>query len=70
MSITELMPMLKSLPRDEKLQVFRLMASDLTQDAGVDILQSGASYPIWTPFNAYDAAQSLQRLLEEDRVQE
>ena len=69
MSIAELMPTLKSLPRDEKLQVLRLMASDLTQEAGVDIFQSNASYPIWTPFSAYDACESLQRLLEEDRMQ-
>ncbi len=69
MSIAELMPTLKSLPRDEKLQVFRLLASELTREAGVDMLQSGVSYPIWTPFDAFDAAQSLQRMLEEDRVQ-
>ncbi len=69
MSIAELMPTLKSLPRDEKLQAFRLLASELTREAGVDVLQSGESYPIWTPFDAYDAAQSLQRMLEEDRVQ-
>jgi hypothetical protein len=69
MSLAELMPTLKSLPRDEKIQVLRLLAFDLTQDAGVNVFQSGASYPIWTPFSAYDAAQSLQRLLEEDRVQ-
>jgi len=67
MSIAELLPTLKNLPRDEKLQVLRLMASELTQEAGVDILQSGASYPIWTPLDAYDAAQSLQRSLEEER---
>lgn len=69
MSIADLLPTLKSLPRYEKLQVLSLMASELTQEAGVDILQSGASYPVWTPLGAYDAAQSLQRLLEEDRVQ-
>lgn len=69
MSIAELIPTLKGLPRDEKLQVLRLMASDLTEEAGVDIVQDGALYPVWTPFGAYDAAQALQRLLEEDRVQ-
>jgi hypothetical protein len=70
MSFAELMPTLSSLPRHEKLQVLRLLAFDLTQEAGVDVLQDGASYPIWTPFGAEDAAQSLQRLLEEDRGRE
>ena len=68
MSFAELVPTLTSLPRDQKLQVLRLLAFDLTQEAGVDVFQDGASYPIWTPFDAHDAAQSLQRLLEEDRV--
>jgi hypothetical protein len=67
MSLAELMPTLSSLPRHEKLEVLRRLAFDLTQEAGVDVLQDGASYPIWTPFNAHDAAKSLQRLLEEDR---
>jgi hypothetical protein len=46
------------------------LVSDLTQHEGVDLLQSGASYPIWTPFDAHDAARSLQELLDQDRVQE
>lgn len=69
MSIAELIPTLKGLPREDKIQVLRLMASDLTEEAGVEILQNGTSYPVWTPFDAHEAAQSLQKLLEEDRVQ-
>jgi hypothetical protein len=69
MSLAELMPALQNLPRDDKLQVIRLLVSDLTRQEGIDWLQSGASYPIWTPFDAYDAARSLQQLLDQDRVQ-
>ena len=69
MSLAELMPALQNLPRDDKLQVIRLLVSDLTRQEGIDLLQSGASYPIWTPFDAYDAARSLQQLLDQDRVQ-
>ena len=70
MSVTELIPMLQSLPREDKLEVIRFLVSDLTQQEGVDLLQSGGLYPIWTPFDAYDAARSLQQLLEQDRVQQ
>jgi len=68
MSVTELMPALQSLPREDKLQVIQFLVSDLTQREGIDFLQSGASYPVWTPLDAYDAARSLQQLLEQDRV--
>jgi hypothetical protein len=69
MSLTELMRALRNLPRDDKLEIIRLLVSDLTGQEGIDLLQSGASYPIWTPFGAYDAANSLQQLLDEDRAQ-
>ena len=69
MSLADLMPALQKLPRDDKLDVIRLLVSDLTRQEGIDLLQSGASYPIWTPFDAYDAASSLQQLLDQDRVQ-
>jgi hypothetical protein len=69
MSVAELMPALQNLPREEKLQVIRLLVSDLTRQQGIDLLQSGGSYPVWTPLEAYDAARSLQELLEQDRTQ-
>ncbi len=69
MSVTELMPVLQNLPRNDKLEVIQLLISDLTRQEGIDLLQSGASYPIWTPFDAHDAARSLQQLLDQDRVQ-
>jgi len=62
------MPALQNLPRDENLHVIRLLMTDLTRQQGIDLLQSGASYPTWTPFDAYDAARSLQQLLDRDRV--
>jgi len=69
MSLADLMPVLQKLPREDKLDVIRLLVSDLTRQDGIDLLQSGASYPIWTPFDAYDAAKSLQHLLDQDSVQ-
>ena len=70
MSLAELVPALQDLPRAEKLELFRLLVTDLTRQEGIDWLQSGASYPIWTPLAAFDAANSLQqlRLFRETRV--
>jgi hypothetical protein len=68
MSLAELMPALEHLGREDKLEVIRLLVSDLTRQHGIDWLESGASYPIWTPFEAYDAARSLQQLLDQDPV--
>jgi hypothetical protein len=69
MSLAELVPALHDLPRDEKLEVIRLLVTDLTRQEGSDLLQAGASYPVWTPLDAFDAAKSLQQLLDQERVQ-
>jgi hypothetical protein len=39
------MPALQNLPRDDKLEVIRLLMSDLTRQEGIYLLQSGALYP-------------------------
>jgi hypothetical protein len=66
MSLAELMPTLQNLPRHDKLEVVRYLMSDLTRREGVDLLQNGAAYPVWTPFGAFDAAKSLQQMLDQD----
>ena len=66
MSLAELMPALQNLPRNDKLEVIRLLVSDLTRQEGIECLQDGASYPIWTPLDAYDAGRSLQQVLDQD----
>lgn len=64
MSLAELMPTLQNSPRQDKLEVVRYLMSDLTRREGVESLQNGASYPVWTPFDAFDAAKSLQQMLD------
>jgi len=68
MSLAELMPALQNLPRDDKLEVIRLLVSDLTRQEGTHLLESGTSYAIWTPLDAFDAARSLQQLLDQNRA--
>ena len=69
MSLAELVPALHDLPRDDKLELIRLLVTDLTRQEGIDLLQNGASYPVWTPLDAFDAARSLQQMLDQDQVQ-
>ena len=69
MSLAELVPALHDLPRCDKLEIIRLLVADLTRQEGIDLLESGASYPVWTPLDALDAARSLQQMLDQDQVQ-
>jgi len=65
MSLTELFPEVKSLPRPDKLRLMQFILIALAQDEGVPLITAGAEYPIWTPLNAFDAADTLSQMLVE-----
>lgn len=62
MSLTELFPTVKRLPRADKLRLMQFLVIDLAQEEGVPLLAAEAEYPIWTPLNAFDAAETLLHL--------
>ena len=68
MSLTELVPEVKKLPRADKLRLMQFIVIDLAQDEGVPMLTANAEYPVWTPLNAFDAADTLAKMLEEHRA--
>ena len=68
MSLAEMVPDLQALPRADKLRVIQLLAAELAREEGMDVIPVGASCPIWSPFDAFDAANSLMHLLEQERA--
>jgi hypothetical protein len=63
MSRTELFPAIKMLPRADKLRLMQFLVIDLAQEEGVPLLAADAEYPIWTPLNAFEAADTLLQML-------
>jgi hypothetical protein len=64
MSLTELLPALKMLARADKLRLMQFLVIDLAQEEGIPLLSADAEYPIWTPLNAFDAADTLLQMLQ------
>jgi hypothetical protein len=64
MSLTELFPAIKMLPRADKLRLMQFLVIDLAQEEDVPLLAADAEYPIWTPLNAFDAAETLLQMLQ------
>lgn len=62
--IDRLLPEIKTLRREEKLFILQFLVSELAQQEGVSLLPN-LHYPIWSPHKAYDAADTLLRLLNE-----
>jgi len=58
MTITKLFPTLRNLDRADKLRVMQFLVAELAKDEEV-LLAPQASYPVWSPHTAFDAADTL-----------
>jgi hypothetical protein len=69
MSLTELLPTVQSLYRQDKLRLIELLAAELVRSESPSPIQAGQTYPLWSPDRAYEAAGMLLAALdaEEDR---
>ena len=62
MSLAELLPSVRALPRSDKFRLVQELIAELAQDEGL----AAGEYAIWSPYDAHEAATSLLHLLEED----
>lgn len=67
MTLAELLPALHGLPKCEKLRAIQVLAADVAREDGEMLVGSEAAYPIWSPFDAFDGAATLMRLLEDEQ---
>jgi hypothetical protein len=66
-ALTELWPKLKKLSRIEKLRVMHFLVIELAGEENVALLEDGLSYPIWSPYEAFGAADTLIKVLKEEK---
>jgi hypothetical protein len=66
MSLNELLPILQALSRTDKLLLLQFLAFELAKEEGVTTLETNGSYPIWTPYDAFEAADILLKALENE----
>ncbi|TBR59256.1 hypothetical protein B4U84_15655 [Westiellopsis prolifica IICB1] len=67
MATVDLFPMLKSLPRAEKLKVMQFLIAELAKEEE-PTLQAGATYSLWSPLNSHESAHKLSQLLKSDQT--
>jgi hypothetical protein len=68
MSLTEVLPDVKSLSRLDKIRLIQFLAGELERDDS-GLIESGLSYPVWSPDQAFSAAAALLEALEADKRQ-
>ncbi|MBI5715813.1 MAG: hypothetical protein HZC38_20630 [Chloroflexi bacterium] len=67
MTWTNLLTDIKSLDRADKLRVMQFILVELAIDEGA-LLKSGVSYPVWTPYNSYQAAHQMMEMLKKSPI--
>lgn len=68
MSLPELTSAIEKLPRADKLRLIQLLATDLAKEDGIQRQGADSEYPVWTPLNAFDAADTLPDMLRTDQA--
>lgn len=63
MSLAELLPSVRALPRSDKFRLMQELLAELAQEEGL----AEGEYPIWSPCDAHEAAATLLQLLEAER---
>lgn len=66
MTLNELLPSLHALPRGDKLRLIQLLAADVATEDGI-AADPETAYPVWSPYEAFDGAATLLRVLEEEK---
>ena len=64
MEMTQILPELRKLKRADKLYVMQFLVSELAQEEN-ELIQPNVAYPIWSPYDAFDAAATMMRVLKE-----
>jgi hypothetical protein len=65
MSLAELLPAVQALPRKDKFRLVQELIAELAQEEGL----AEGEYPVWSPYDAHEAAATLLQLLEQDKAQ-
>ncbi len=68
MTLSELLPALHGLPRADKLRAIQVLAADVAREEGDMLASSDAAHPIWSPYDAFEGAATLMRLLDEEQA--
>jgi hypothetical protein len=66
MSLTEVLPEVQSLSRLDKIRLIQFLAQELERDEN-GLIEPGRSYPVWSPDQAFMAAATLLKALEDEK---
>ena len=64
MTITEVLPTLKALNHKDKIRAIQFLANEVAKEEEI-FFEEGKTYAVYSPYESYEAAEQLRKLLEE-----
>ena len=64
----ELLNTLQGLNRADKLYIVQVLVSELAQQE-TELIKPGQSYPVWSPYDAFEAANTMLEVLQATKNQ-
>jgi hypothetical protein len=65
---SDLISTLRALSRADKLYIMQVLISDLAQQE-TELIKPNQSYPVWSPYDAVEAADTMLKVLKEAQEQ-
>jgi hypothetical protein len=62
----QLIPLVNNLNHSDKLALFKLLAAQVP-DAELQAIFSASEYPVWSPYDATEAANILMQMIQNDQ---
>lgn len=66
---SELISTLRELSRADKFYVMQVLILELAQQE-TDLIIPDQSYPVWSPYNAVEAADTMLKVLQADTTED
>lgn len=64
----ELLDTLQGLSRADKLYIMQVLISQLAREEA-DLIKPDQSYPVWSPYDAFEAANTMLEVLQADKTE-
>jgi hypothetical protein len=66
---SELISMLRALSRADQFCIMQILISELAQQE-TDLIKPDQSYPVWSPYDAVEAADTMLKVLKASKTQD
>ena len=66
---SQLISTLRELSRSDKYYIMQILISELAQQE-TDIIKPDQSYPVWSPYDADEAADTMLKVLQAAKAQD